>query len=106
MRQPASERERERALLGTMSITGWSRARPGDRRCLALCRLDSLTSFASGVADFHCQQSEQENPRFDAGAAEANQSVIIMAHRTPGGVHLMNLQMNQERQISQVGAHA
>ena len=30
------EREKERALLGTISITGWSRARPGDRRCLAL----------------------------------------------------------------------
>jgi len=24
------ERERERALLGTISITGWSRARPAD----------------------------------------------------------------------------
>jgi len=34
------ERERERALLGTISITGWSRARPADRRCLALCGLD------------------------------------------------------------------
>jgi len=28
------ERERERALLGTISITGWSRARPADRRCV------------------------------------------------------------------------
>ena len=26
--------ERERDLSGTISITGWSRARPGDRRCL------------------------------------------------------------------------
>ena len=26
------DRERERDLLGTISITGWSRARPGDRR--------------------------------------------------------------------------
>ena len=34
------EREKERALLGTISITGWSRARPADRRCLALCGLD------------------------------------------------------------------
>ena len=34
------EREIERALLGTMFITGWSRARPGDRRCMALCGLD------------------------------------------------------------------
>jgi len=24
----------------TKSITGWSRARPGDRRCMALCGLD------------------------------------------------------------------
>ena len=35
------ERERERALLRTISITGWSRARPADRRCLALCGLQS-----------------------------------------------------------------
>ena len=32
-----SERERERERLGTISITGWSLARPTDRRCLALC---------------------------------------------------------------------
>jgi hypothetical protein len=39
-REREREGGRERALLGTISRTGLSRARPGDRRCMALCGLE------------------------------------------------------------------
>ncbi len=38
-RERERERERER-FIRNFSITGWSRARPGDRRCMALYGLD------------------------------------------------------------------
>ena len=34
LQRPKRERERERALLGTISITGWSQARPADGLCV------------------------------------------------------------------------
>ena len=41
------ERERERDLLGTISITGWSRARPGDSMKLMMNRRAYYTTLVS-----------------------------------------------------------
>ena len=55
--EAGERRERERALLGTMSITGWSRARPGDRRCMALSGApplgNNVHNGVSGAARWH-----------------------------------------------------